>query len=1053
MDDAVRGQGCVGRLRSFNKTKKKNRNCSDDMRNGDDEEKKKYSHHDMKKNLRNDANEEKRKSSDDMRDGDFEEKKKCSRHDMKKNLRNDANGERRKSSDDMRDGDDEEKKCSRQDMKKNLRNDADEEKRKSSDDMRDGDDEEKKKRSRHDMKKNSRNDADEEKRKRKRKRKRKCSDDLKKSVLNDASKEATSHSDWRKNRKAGSDAEQRGKKLLNGDKKAKSRKVTTPFFEKMRKIKMQRTSNQNGEKNMKSDGDSYKKTVPLSVNKGKMEKDGTNKRTLSNTLVAKERKMRPSDSMEMKMKKKKRDASFVQPDERTAQTFSTKNKEKKRKAPSTPLKREQKERVASSDNKKETKKACIVAIGNEKKNCRDGKKKKRKAAFAFFKFVRDEFEELLFIPPAVAPSLKDLIDRHVYLEDSEGKCSKIRLSVVDGSLAFYEGWNSFVSEHCIKWGEFLLFEYTPESTFSVRVFGIDSCERLHFSVKSGGKGAVKKRKERHTLSDDLISHYNGQYQDSEDIHDDPNVSGESPRSKEPKIAVDAEIGTRNLVAKSINAASETQDSERVESGIGYGSLGALGNKVRNLSNGECDTRSDSVFCIQEKTRRSEVIIISDEAYSTQVDEDTMKQTAPSEASEIHHVTINTQKDLERVVDGVCCESSVALNNKMGNLILGEPKNKNISPACSTEKTNGSEITPTTGAIPLTQENIDTVKLNTLSCFEEDRSTTRESELAAAIPTISETHDSDKDLGQKHQRNSVQVNSIIAVDKYLNDSEMNISGNIFRIYEAPAGTRCLEKWKRGIVNGRAALDDIGQVRPEKTQKAGEKLVGNCGAMGESPVDLRIESDVTDTCLKPILNIPIEELSILDSVSISKCGRSRTEVNHLFNQKGATVQLQTKKEPLKPTGSSGNRKGDKIAVSVNRVFAHQSELQIPQQENGNFTSCVTPVALLPAKAELLDLDDHSLQFCIPSTIQKWLELPKSLPITCRQKGRYDRNVVILKDPMRRLWPVFYHDKPVFVGFTAGWKPFAAANNLQAGDVCKFVKEMDEDELAFQVYITRK
>jgi hypothetical protein len=44
--------------------------------------------------------------------------------------------------------------------------------------------------------------------------------------------------------------------------------------------------------------------------------------------------------------------------------------------------------------------------------------------------------------------------------------------------------------------------------------------------------------------------------------------------------------------------------------------------------------------------------------------------------------------------------------------------------------------------------------------------------------------------------------------------------------------------------------------------------------------------------------------------------------LFNQKGATVQLQTKKEPLKPTGSSGNRKGDKIAVSVNRVFAHQS-----------------------------------------------------------------------------------------------------------------------------------
>uniref|UniRef100_A0A0E0K1Z4 TF-B3 domain-containing protein n=1 Tax=Oryza punctata TaxID=4537 RepID=A0A0E0K1Z4_ORYPU len=943
MDGAVQGQGCAGRLRSFEKMKKKNQNCSDDMRNGDDKEKKKN------------------------------------------------------------------RKCS------------------------------------YDMKKSMRNDADEEKRKRKR------SDDMKKNVRNDASKKEMPNGDWRKNRMAGSDAEQRGKKMLNGDKKAKSRKVPTPFFEKLRKSQMLRMSSQNGEQKMKSDGDSYKKTVPLSVNKGKMEKDGTDKRTLPNAPVAKERKMRTSDSVEMKMKKKKQDASFVHPDERTTQTFSTKNKEKKRKAPSTPLKREQKEREASSDNKKETKKACIVAKGDEKKNCRDGKKK-RKASFAFFKFVRNEFEELLFIPPAVAPSFKDLINCHVYLEDSEGKSSKIRLSVVDGSLAFYEGWNSFVSEHCIKWGDFLLFEYTPESTFSVRVFGMDSCERLHFNVESGGKGAVKKRKERHTLSDDLVPHYNGQYQDSEDIHDGPNVSGESPRSKEPKITVDTEICTSNLVAKSINAASETQDSERVESGIGYGSLGALDNKVRNLSNGECDTRSDSVLCIQKKTRRSEVIIISDEAYSTQVDEDTMEQRTPSEASETHHVTINTQKDLERVADGVWCESSVALNNKMGNLILGERKNKNVSPVCSTEKTNGSETTPTTGAIPLTQENIDTVKLNTFSCLEEDRSTTRESELAAAIPTTSETHDSDEDLGQKHQRNTVQVQSIIAVDKYSNDSEMNISGKVSRIYEAPAGTRCLEKWKKGIVSGRAALDYIGQVRPEKTQKAGEKLVGNYGAMGENPVDLRLESDVTGTCLKPILNIPIEELAILDSVSVSKCGRSRTEVNHLFNQKGATVQLQTKKEPLKPTGSSGNRQGNKIPV-VNRVLTPQSDFQIPQQKNGNFTCCATPVSLLPAKAELLELDDYSLQFCISSTIQKWIELPKSLPITYRQKGRHDRNVVILKDPMKRLWPVFYHDKPIFVGFTAGWKTFATANNLQAGDVCKVVKELDEDEPAFQVHITRK
>ncbi|KAF0929399.1 hypothetical protein E2562_021422 [Oryza meyeriana var. granulata] len=782
-----------------------------------------------------------------------------------------------------------------------------------SDDMRNDSDEEKKKKKKKkkcsdDMKKNARNGAEEEK---------KYGGDMKKNVRNDASKEKeTSNSDKKKNRKAGSDAEHREKK--NGNKKAKNRKVRSAFFEKLRKKKMLGMSNQNDERK-KSDHDcDKKKTVPLSVSKNKVEKDETNKRTLPNTPAAKERKMRPSDSVDMKIKKKKQDASFVHPEERLSQTFSTNNKEKKRKPPSTSLKREQKMQKASSDDKKETRMTHIVAKGNEKRIYSDGKKKKRKAPSAFFKFMCNKFKELLFIPPAVTPSFEDLINHHVYLEDSEGKSSKIRLSVVDGSVAFYEGWNNFVSEHFIKWGDFLLFEYTAESTFSVRVFGTDSCERLHFNVDSGSKGAMKKRKERHTLSDDLVSHYNGQ--DSEDICDGPHVPSDAPRSKEPKITVDTEISPSNLVAKSINAASETEDPESVESGVGHESLGPLDSKDRNLSNGECKTRSDSVLCIQEKTRRSEVIIIIDEASSTQENEDTMKQRTSSEASETHHVTINTQKDPERVADGVLCESSVALNNKMGNLILGECKNKNVSRTCSTEKTNGSEIIPTTDASPLAHENIDTVKLNTFSHLE-DKST-REPELAAATPTTLEIHDSDEDLRQKHQRNTFQVKSTIAMDKYPNNSKMNISGNVSRIYEAPGGTRCLEKWKKVTVSSRAALDDIGQVRPEKTQKAGEKLVGNCGAMGQNPVDLRLESDFTDTCLKPMLNIPIEQPLILDSVSVSKCGHSWAEVNNFVNRKGATVQLQTKKEPMKPTSSSGSRQGDKIPACVNRVLAHQS-----------------------------------------------------------------------------------------------------------------------------------
>uniref|UniRef100_A0A0D9VHV6 Uncharacterized protein n=1 Tax=Leersia perrieri TaxID=77586 RepID=A0A0D9VHV6_9ORYZ len=311
-------------------------------------------------------------------------------------------------------------------------------------------------------------------------KKKKCSYDMKKNVRKDAGKEM-SNCGKKKNRTAGSDdAEQRKKKkILNGDNKPKSRKVCTPFFEKARK-KMLSTISQNGPMKKKSnDISDKKKTVPLSVNKNKVRKGEMSNRTSPNTPVAKERKIQHSDSMEMKkkkrdasfvhpgkrtsqifntnnkemkgemsnrtspntpvvkerkiqhsdsmeMKKKKRDASFVHSGKRTSQIFNTNNKEMKRKVPSTPLRREQKMQEGRSNDKKEAKKARIIAEGNEKKTCSDQKKKKRKAPFAFFKFMCNKFKELLFIPPAVTPSFEDLNNHHVYLEDSEGKSSKIR---------------------------------------------------------------------------------------------------------------------------------------------------------------------------------------------------------------------------------------------------------------------------------------------------------------------------------------------------------------------------------------------------------------------------------------------------------------------------------------------------------------------------------------------------------------------------------------------------------------------------------------------------
>lgn len=698
------------------------------------------------------------------------------------------------------------------------------------------------------------------------------------------------------------------KKMWNVDNKVKIRKLSTPSCEKEKKKEM--LSSNNDEKKMQS-GDRCKdkrSNTPLSLNKNKIKKNENKKRTAPITCPVKKKKMRPSDSMETKMHncdnkdKKKRNTPSVLPKENKIQTVSNNKKENKRKESPTPFKKEKKMRVDDNDKKvgSDDKGKGNKMQGDttkEKKVQRGDREKKRKAPPAFFKFICNNFKEFLLIPPTIAPKLEDWTNHFVYLKDSEGKSSKIRLSVMDGSLAFHHGWGGFVSDHSIKWGDFLLFEYAGISTFSVRVFGMDCCERLHFDVERQGRN---NQKESHTSLDDLVSSQRGR--NSEDIDDRHYVSGEYPRSKEPKATVggysinNGKIASCNLVAESMNAASEThrmtankkEDPSRVVSGVERGPSAAVYNEEGNLATGERKTKSISPMCSKEKTRRSEIILTTDAAPLTQENNDTVKLTLFNAASETHHVTVNTKEDPQGVAGESWCGPSVSLDNEGGNLAIGECKTKSISPMCSKEKTRRSEIILITDAVPLTQENDDTVKLTTFSHHKENRSMMRESEPEVATPTkCTEIHDSDEDLRRK-ERNTVQLECTTVVDNCPNNSKMNTTGNVCRKYGAPGGSRCLEKWKKGIVSGRAALDGTGLIRPEKPQKTDEKLVGSCGAMGLNPVEHRLWSDSTDSCVQPVPD------------RISKSGHSRAEFDHSVNGKGATVQLQTKKETIGTCG---------------------------------------------------------------------------------------------------------------------------------------------------------
>ncbi|GJM85446.1 hypothetical protein PR202_ga01893 [Eleusine coracana subsp. coracana] len=777
------------------------------------------------------------------------------------------------------------------------------------------------------------------------------------------------------------------------------------------------------------------------------------------------------------------------------------------------------------------------------------------------------------IPPAVAPELEDLTNHHVYLEDSEGKSTKIRLSVVDGSLAFHRGWNIFVSEHQIKWGEFLLFKYTAKSTFSVQIFGRNSRERLHFDVGRNREGVRKKDMYTCRSHDDWIP-FDVKSEDNEDNY---HVSSKKPRNKEPEI--------HHVTVHS------KEDPKIVECMVTSGPVPLDSRKGKEIIQ-RCRTHGMSPL----RTKETRVIPITDLGSSIH-ENDIVMPVASTADSDSQHVAADTNKGHKRVQSGIGNGQLDVVVGDEGSLYVG-CGTKCISPKCSRKKSastvqsrivNGpltavadekgslpdvecgtkctsakcsekkASLTLRSGIVngPLTAIDDDKGSLPDIECRtrftplkrgEEKAASTVQSEIAngttavvddekgtspdveygakctspkcrenkaASIDAAKLTyendgtlkdvklHDSDEELIRKQEQSSIHLECTTVADKYSNNGEMSVSQDSCRKYEAPAGFRCLEKWRNSTTRNRTVLDGTRLINPESTQKTDSKFVAEYREIRLDPGDKCFCSKDTHACSQPVFTMLIKDPSCPDREL--KWKQDGTEINHSIDDKGAIVELRTKGEQLEPVGSYVDGPGDNNPVCANLVPAHTCsaiglnpvkfggtcafvELQptvpikntsspdsiskcrgsrkdINDDTDGNGRSVSGLLQedtksidiLTPVKPVILESDDHSklkvnMQFCIANTALKWLELPESLSDAVRRR-KQDRNIIMLKDPMKRLWPVFYHENSIFVGFTAGWKPFAAANNLEIGDLCELRKEPSNEEPVYSVQITKK
>jgi len=95
--------------------------------------------------------------------------------------------------------------------------------------------------------------------------------------------------------------------------------------------------------------------------------------------------------------------------------------------------------------------------------------------------------KLQCIPPAFSSIVANMVSKKINLNDSTGQQWKVKVSEVNGSFVFGEGWNVFSLGLGLKVGYLLVFNYIKDLNFDVKIYDTSACEKLAFSKKRNQK--------------------------------------------------------------------------------------------------------------------------------------------------------------------------------------------------------------------------------------------------------------------------------------------------------------------------------------------------------------------------------------------------------------------------------------------------------------------------------------------------------------------------------------------------------------------------------------
>lgn len=147
----------------------------------------------------------------------------------------------------------------------------------------------------------------------------------------------------------------------------------------------------------------------------------------------------------------------------------------------------------------------------------------------FFRiYLPEHNSKTLSIPPTFVENFKGHIPKKVVLKNSHGKYWHVELEEVGGKLLFTRGWEGLVNSNSLERGDFMIFQYNGNGMFTVKVFGLNGCNKHETTVTTHQLDVKVELEEGERSEQIMVNDHTGtceQKHSKKDMVEDKNPSG------------------------------------------------------------------------------------------------------------------------------------------------------------------------------------------------------------------------------------------------------------------------------------------------------------------------------------------------------------------------------------------------------------------------------------------------------------------------------------------------------------------------------------------------